>query len=455
MLLLRILVLSFAFAGILAAGNSFGLMPQRVYAATLETFWSAGALVSAPLRFAQDDDGGGDDDDGGTGGNDDDDGAGGGGGGGGDDGGTPGGDPGGDGGGGFGDDDGGGLGGDDDGGFGDDDGPGGDDDGGPGGDGGDDDDGPRRGGGGSTFNIDAGDTFLAADPELTRVGPDEVRVDRDFLARKGQLVAISPSAESLRIVQSMGYAVDRRVALPAMGIEAVILSIPGNISAENALRAVRSRDPSGRYDYNHLYDFRLSTGASMRIKAEERSVRQALSRQRGFSIGIVDTPVDPQHPGLRGAQIVQRNFLGQGRAADPHHGTAVASILIDQRDGLLPAGRLFVASIFKESVRGDAIGAAVELAQAIDWMVAERVAVVVLAQRKLFAAGEWEAWFGRVTQAAPLASWDEAYASQAGLAKRHNTRAFLHAVWLNARINENTDDDVLLAPAEAALRKVP
>lgn len=81
--------------------------------------------------------------------------------------------------------------------------------------------------------------------------------------------------------------------------------------------------------------------------------------------------------------------------------------------------------------------------------------VVVLAQRKLFAAGEWEAWFGRVTQAAPLASWDEAYASQAGLAKRHNTRAFLHAVWLNARINENTDDDVLLAPAEAALRKVP
>jgi subtilisin family serine protease len=161
-----------------------------------------------------------------------------------------------------------------------------------------------------------------------------------------------------------------------MGIEAVILSIPGNISAENALRAVRSRDPSGRYDYNHLYDFRLSTGASMRIKAEERSVRQALSRQRGFSIGIVDTPVDPQHPGLRGAQIVQRNFLGQGRAADPHHGTAVASILIDQRDGLLPAGRLFVASIFKESVRGDAIGAAVELAQAIDWMVAERVAVI-------------------------------------------------------------------------------
>lgn len=81
--------------------------------------------------------------------------------------------------------------------------------------------------------------------------------------------------------------------------------------------------------------------------------------------------------------------------------------------------------------------------------------VIVLAQRKLFVAGEWEAWFANVTQAAPLASWDEAFVSQTGLAKRHNTRAFLHSVWLNARISDSTDDDVLLAPAEAALRKVP
>ncbi len=81
--------------------------------------------------------------------------------------------------------------------------------------------------------------------------------------------------------------------------------------------------------------------------------------------------------------------------------------------------------------------------------------IVFLAQRKVFTAAEWGAWFERVADAAPLASWDQAFATYVGLAKRHNTRAFLNSVWLNAKITENGDDDVLLAGAEAALRKVP
>jgi hypothetical protein len=81
--------------------------------------------------------------------------------------------------------------------------------------------------------------------------------------------------------------------------------------------------------------------------------------------------------------------------------------------------------------------------------------IIFLAQRKVFAGAEWGAWFERVVAAAPLASWDAAFASQMGLAKRHNTRAFLYAVWLNAKVSENGDDDVLLDGAEAGLRKLP
>lgn len=81
--------------------------------------------------------------------------------------------------------------------------------------------------------------------------------------------------------------------------------------------------------------------------------------------------------------------------------------------------------------------------------------IIFLAQRKVFTDAEWGAWFERIVDAAPLTSWDVAFASQKGLAKRHNTRAFLYAVWLNAKTSENGDDDVLLAGAEAALRKVP
>lgn len=37
----------------------------------------------------------------------------------------------------------------------------------------------------------------------------------------------------------------------------------------------------------------------------------------------------------------------------------------------------------------------------------------------------WESWFNRVSEPAPLASWEESLRSTRGLAKRHNTLGFL------------------------------
>lgn len=79
--------------------------------------------------------------------------------------------------------------------------------------------------------------------------------------------------------------------------------------------------------------------------------------------------------------------------------------------------------------------------------------VIFLAQRKVFEEAEWSAWFRRVTGDAH--SWADSFASQKGLARRHNTHAFLSAIWLNAKVSENGDDDVLLAGAETGLRMVP
>jgi hypothetical protein len=78
--------------------------------------------------------------------------------------------------------------------------------------------------------------------------------------------------------------------------------------------------------------------------------------------------------------------------------------------------------------------------------------VILLARRGVFDEADWTAWFAALAAPAPLSSWREAFQSQVGLARRHNLRAFLYAVWLNARIGDNADDDVLLPGAEAALR---
>lgn len=80
-------------------------------------------------------------------------------------------------------------------------------------------------------------------------------------------------------------------------------------------------------------------------------------------------------------------------------------------------------------------------------------AILLLAPRGIFTEAEWTAWFASLADPAPLPSWDDAFRSQAGLARRHNLRAFLHAIWLNARLSQATEDDVLLPGAEAALRR--
>lgn len=77
--------------------------------------------------------------------------------------------------------------------------------------------------------------------------------------------------------------------------------------------------------------------------------------------------------------------------------------------------------------------------------------IVYMAQRGLIGEEEWTRWFARF----PPAEGEALFASQAGLARRHNLIAFLQTVWLNARLSQNTADDVLLPGAEAALRAMP
>ncbi len=52
--------------------------------------------------------------------------------------------------------------------------------------------------------------------------------------------------------------------------------------------------------------------------------------------------------------------------------------------------------------------------------------------RATVAPAFWQAWFDRIENPAPMKNWNEAFASQSGLARRHNTMAFLLALHLNA-----------------------
>ena len=65
----------------------------------------------------------------------------------------------------------------------------------------------------------------------------------------------------------------------------------------------------------------------------------------------------------------------------------------------------------------------------------ERLAAPVLyiGKRALHDAEDWRKWFAALADPKPLASWRDAFKSQAGLAKRHDTQAFLLALYANLR----------------------
>lgn len=86
----------------------------------------------------------------------------------------------------------------------------------------------------------------------------------------------------------------------------------------------------------------------------------------------------------------------------------------------------------------------------------ERLARPVLfaAARGLHSQAEWDAWLTALSQPAPLARWADAYASEAGLAQRHNLSAFLRALYVAASESGDDEAKALLPGLRAALAAI-
>jgi hypothetical protein len=79
-------------------------------------------------------------------------------------------------------------------------------------------------------------------------------------------------------------------------------------------------------------------------------------------------------------------------------------------------------------------------------------AVFYIAKRKLHAADEWRKWFEQVSAPAPLKSWQDAWTSQAGIAKHQNTMQFLSMLYLYVRESGPDFQDLVLPSITAAIK---
>ena len=81
--------------------------------------------------------------------------------------------------------------------------------------------------------------------------------------------------------------------------------------------------------------------------------------------------------------------------------------------------------------------------------------VLYAALRGLHTAADWDAFFAKISDPAPLAKWPDAFRDNAGLARRHNARAFLLVVY--SEIADSKDEKLIqmLPAVKAAMAVVP
>lgn len=79
-------------------------------------------------------------------------------------------------------------------------------------------------------------------------------------------------------------------------------------------------------------------------------------------------------------------------------------------------------------------------------------AVFYIAKRKLHTADEWRKWFEQVGSPAPLAKWDDAWASQRGIASHQNTMQFLTTLYLYVQESGADFRDLVLPSLVAAIK---
>lgn len=238
----------------------------------------------------------------------------------------------------------------------------------------------KRSGGNSGTDSDDGDDAAAAAHQSSAATATE-RSGRDFVP--DELVVANLGDDAKTDIGGLGFVVLDEQQLTSLGLTITRLRVPRQMTAPAARSLLATRFPRVLVDLNAIY---RPQGQLVLPPPDYPTKligwgRAADTCGQGLRIGVVDTAVDTELPGLRGTQIFQRSFLPTGaKIASAEHGTAIASILIGRESGggsgLLPGAELAVAGVFGAGPDGIPIADVVALAGGLDWLVASSAQVI-------------------------------------------------------------------------------
>ena len=191
------------------------------------------------------------------------------------------------------------------------------------------------------------------------------------------------SAEAARLqLEAAGARLLTFRDLPALDRRVMVFDFGATLALDAAQERLRRAVPDQRAEFNHLY--RYADGPRLYAPA---LVRGGVAGSCGAAvfrrIGLIDGPVDPDHPALRGARLRVTSSLVPGqRPAGPDHGTAVAALIagVDATgalSGFAPGAEVFAVGAFAEE-RGGVAADVDRIAGALDWLLRAEVRLVNL-----------------------------------------------------------------------------
>lgn len=201
------------------------------------------------------------------------------------------------------------------------------------------------------------------------VDPQGQPIERDVL------MLLVPRAD-LAAVRALGMDVQRVRALPGLGRVLVRLQVEPGFSLGQAAALVRQASASTTVDYNHLYKLNAESASGADAATPEAADNPG-SGAYGPTVGIIDTAIETEHPALAGARIVQQDFIGAHQSRPTSHGTAIASILVQESRSLSGAApSLYAANVFFECAPGVDTATTESIVAALAWLIERDVAVV-------------------------------------------------------------------------------
>ncbi|MEM1078804.1 MAG: S8 family serine peptidase [Pseudomonadota bacterium] len=219
--------------------------------------------------------------------------------------------------------------------------------------------------------------FLAGCAALLDVTVPEEAPD---LIDSRQVIALLPDAESVAQMraetEAEGYRALGVTRLDGLGLTMMTYHIPDGITGDEAIAALEAAVPSSVVGLNHAYRPQQAGTIRGLDYADGLMGWTEGPCQARMAIGMIDTAIDPSTPTLAGVRIETRRFF-DGPAADPRHGTDVASILADP--ARLRDVTLYSANVFGAPGTGDLVTGAEALVRALDWLASEDVRLVNLA----------------------------------------------------------------------------